>query len=89
MVKGDAIYPYDDDAVVLHVYDLSEGAASRYSTTMLNKHIGGIWHTGVVVFGLEFFFGGGIQCMYVSVVTQCMTMPNWSARLDAPSMRPI
>ena len=25
------------------------------------KQIDGVWHTGVVVFGKEFFFGGGIQ----------------------------
>eukprot|EP00291_Cryptomonas_curvata_P007298 CAMPEP_0172192564 /NCGR_PEP_ID=MMETSP1050-20130122/24398_1 /TAXON_ID=233186 /ORGANISM="Cryptomonas curvata, Strain CCAP979/52" /LENGTH=112 /DNA_ID=CAMNT_0012867881 /DNA_START=12 /DNA_END=347 /DNA_ORIENTATION=+ len=27
----------------------------------LGKQIDGIWHTGVVVFGKEYYFGGGIQ----------------------------
>lgn len=27
------------------------------------QRIDGIWHTGVVIFGIEYFFGGGIQCL--------------------------
>ena len=47
--------------VVLHVYDLSNGLAKTMSQSFLGKQIDGVWHTGVVVFGKEFFFGGGIQ----------------------------
>ncbi|KAJ0113445.1 hypothetical protein Patl1_01605 [Pistacia atlantica] len=47
--------------VSLNVYDLSQGLARQLSTTFLGKAIEGIWHTGVVVYGNEYFFGGGIQ----------------------------
>ncbi|XP_075648762.1 uncharacterized protein LOC142619522 isoform X1 [Castanea sativa] len=47
--------------VNLNVYDLSQGLARQLSTSFLGKPIEGIWHTGVVVFGNEYYFGGGIQ----------------------------
>ncbi|XP_024030069.1 desumoylating isopeptidase 1 isoform X1 [Morus notabilis] len=47
--------------VTLNVYDLSQGLARQLSTTFLGKVIEGIWHTGVVVYGNEYYFGGGIQ----------------------------
>ncbi|KAF7091991.1 hypothetical protein CFC21_094522 [Triticum aestivum] len=47
--------------VVLNVYDLSNGLARQLSTSFLGKPIEAIWHTGVVVYGNEYFFGGGIQ----------------------------
>ncbi|XP_073301266.1 uncharacterized protein [Primulina huaijiensis] len=47
--------------VSLHVYDLSQGLARQLSTTFLGKSIEGIWHTGIVVYGNEYYFGGGIQ----------------------------
>lgn len=51
----------DGYKVSLNVYDLSQGLARQLSTTFLGKAIDGIWHTGVVVYGNEYFFGGGIQ----------------------------
>ncbi|PHT30218.1 hypothetical protein CQW23_30188 [Capsicum baccatum] len=51
----------DGHKVTLNVYDLSQGLARQLSTTFLGKAIGGIWHTGVVVYGHEYYFGGGIQ----------------------------
>ncbi|KAI4374397.1 hypothetical protein MLD38_012400 [Melastoma candidum] len=47
--------------VTLNVYDLSQGLAATLSTSFLGKAIEGIWHTGVVVFGNEYYFGGGTQ----------------------------
>ncbi|GAV70685.1 DUF862 domain-containing protein [Cephalotus follicularis] len=47
--------------VSLNVYDLSGGLARQLSTSFLGKAIEGIWHTGVVVYGDEYYFGGGIQ----------------------------
>ena len=35
--------------------------AGQMSQSFLGKQIDGVWHTGVVAFGKEFFFGGGIQ----------------------------
>ncbi|PON70794.1 hypothetical protein PanWU01x14_078200 [Parasponia andersonii] len=51
----------DGHRVTLNVYDLSQGLARQLSTTFLGKAIEGIWHTGVVVYGSEYYFGGGIQ----------------------------
>jgi hypothetical protein len=35
--------------------------ANRQRLAFAGKQVDGVWHTGVVVFGKEFFFGGGIQ----------------------------
>lgn len=47
--------------VEVWLYDLSMGMARSFSQALLGKHIEAIYHTGVVVYGLEFFFGGGIM----------------------------
>ncbi|XP_050694155.1 uncharacterized protein LOC126984470 isoform X3 [Eriocheir sinensis] len=48
--------------VELFVYDLSKGLAKSMSPALLGKQIEGIWHTGVVAYGREYFFGsGGIE----------------------------
>eukprot|EP00742_Colponemidia_sp_Colp-10_P001980 GILJ01002114.1.p1 GENE.GILJ01002114.1~~GILJ01002114.1.p1 ORF type:complete len:601 (+),score=89.02 GILJ01002114.1:57-1859(+) len=47
-------------SVVVHLYDLSNGMARQFSRQLIGKEIAGIWHTGVVVYGKEFYFGGGI-----------------------------
>jgi desumoylating isopeptidase 1 len=55
--------------VTLRVYDLSRGMARQLSPALLGKTIDGIWHTGVLVFGREYFFGGGgIQALAPDVV---------------------
>ncbi|KAK3867583.1 hypothetical protein Pcinc_026964, partial [Petrolisthes cinctipes] len=48
--------------VELYVYDLSKGLARSMSPALLGKQIEGIWHTGVVAYGREYFFtSGGIE----------------------------
>ncbi|XP_059475230.1 uncharacterized protein LOC132196525 isoform X2 [Neocloeon triangulifer] len=48
--------------VELHVYDLTKGLAASLSQMLLGKHLEGVWHTAVVAYGREYFFGaGGIQ----------------------------
>ena len=47
--------------VVLHVYDISQGLARQLSATLLGKVIDAIYHTGIVVYGREYWFGGGIE----------------------------
>ncbi|KAL8092877.1 uncharacterized protein LOC141690142 [Apium graveolens] len=47
--------------VCLNVYDLSQGMARQLSMTFLGKVIEGIWHTGIVVYGTEYYFSGGVQ----------------------------
>ncbi|KAF7767898.1 hypothetical protein Agabi119p4_7141 [Agaricus bisporus var. burnettii] len=46
--------------VKLYVYDLSRGMASALSHQLTGRQINGIWHTSVVVFGKEIFYGQGI-----------------------------
>ena len=46
--------------VSLNLYDLSQGLARSMSQQLLGIQLEGIWHSGIVVFGREFFFGGGI-----------------------------
>ncbi|KAG7400192.1 hypothetical protein PHYBOEH_006731 [Phytophthora boehmeriae] len=56
-------------SVTLRVYDLSHGMARQLSPALLGKTIDGVWHTGVLVFGKEYFFGGGgIQAMAPELV---------------------
>ncbi|KAE9530903.1 hypothetical protein AGLY_011365 [Aphis glycines] len=45
------------EEVVLYVYDLTGGMAKTLGQTLLQKNIEGIWHTAIIVFGKEYFFG--------------------------------
>jgi len=48
--------------VELYVYDLTKGMARAMSPSLLGKQIDGVWHTGIVVYGKEYFFGSmGIE----------------------------
>jgi hypothetical protein len=46
-------------SVMVYLYDLSMGMARQFSGQFLGRQIDGIWHTAVVVYGREWFFGGG------------------------------
>ncbi|CAM9440026.1 unnamed protein product [Ascophyllum nodosum] len=56
--------------VQLALYDLSRGLAKSMSMAFLGKQIDGIWHTGIIVYGKEYFFGGGLQSMSHEVFVQ-------------------
>lgn len=45
--------------VTLNIYDVSKGVARQVSTTFLGKAIEAIWHTGIIVYGKEYYFGAG------------------------------
>uniref|UniRef100_T1IR73 PPPDE domain-containing protein n=1 Tax=Strigamia maritima TaxID=126957 RepID=T1IR73_STRMM len=52
----------DDNQVRLYIYDLSKGLAKALSNIVLGKQINGLWHTAIVVYGREYFYGsGGIE----------------------------
>lgn len=46
--------------VSLHLYDLSRGIAQVLSPWLLKEQLEGVWHTGIVVYGKEYYFGGDI-----------------------------
>jgi hypothetical protein len=48
--------------VKVFIYDISRGLAAQLSEPILGKKLEGVWHTGVVVYGKEYFFGSmGIE----------------------------
>ncbi|KAJ8683152.1 hypothetical protein QAD02_018944 [Eretmocerus hayati] len=48
--------------VEVFVYDLTRGMAAAMSQMLVGRHLDGIWHTAVVAYGREYFFGPqGIQ----------------------------
>ncbi|XP_076277032.1 uncharacterized protein LOC143207451 isoform X2 [Lasioglossum baleicum] len=55
----------DEDSSVmveLYIYDLSKGMAAKMSRTVIGRHVEGIWHTAIVAYGREYYFGPfGIQ----------------------------
>lgn len=55
----DAEYP-----VKLYVYDLSRGMARQMSMPLTGRQIDGIWHTSIVAWDREYFFGQGISVVY-------------------------
>lgn len=46
--------------VQLYIYDISNGMAKQFAP-MVGIPLDGIWHTGIIVYGWEFFYGGGIS----------------------------
>ncbi|OAD58468.1 Desumoylating isopeptidase 1 [Eufriesea mexicana] len=48
--------------VKLYIYDLTKGILPVMSTLVIGQHIEAIWHTAIVAYGREYFFGtSGIQ----------------------------
>ncbi|KNG81722.1 thioredoxin, partial [Aspergillus nomiae NRRL 13137] len=47
--------------VELYVYDLSKGLARQWSLPLTGTHIDAIYHTAIVLNGVEYYFGHGIQ----------------------------
>ena len=46
--------------VHLYLYDISNGMARQFSPFMVGKLVEAIYHSSIVCFGTEYFFGGGI-----------------------------
>ncbi|KAF1989945.1 DUF862-domain-containing protein, partial [Aulographum hederae CBS 113979] len=50
--------------VQLYVYDLSQGLARQVFTLSMSSSIHAVYHTSIVVNGIEYFFGQGVQTCY-------------------------
>ncbi|KAI9878621.1 MAG: hypothetical protein M1830_000388 [Pleopsidium flavum] len=50
--------------VQLYVYDLSKGLARSMSLPLLGINIDAVYHTAVVLGGVEYFYGAGVQTCY-------------------------
>ncbi|KAB2581078.1 Desumoylating isopeptidase 1 [Lasiodiplodia theobromae] len=50
--------------VQLYVYDLSKGLARQLSRQFLGIQIDAVYHTSIVVGGIEYFYGAGVQSCY-------------------------
>jgi len=46
--------------VELLLYDISDGLAEHYSTLLLGRHFEAIYHSALLVYGYEYWFGGEI-----------------------------
>jgi len=46
--------------VYLYVYDLTNGMAAMMAPSLIGRPLEGIWHTSIVVYNTEFYFGYGI-----------------------------
>ncbi|KAA8901707.1 PPPDE putative peptidase domain-containing protein [Sphaerosporella brunnea] len=53
-----------EQPVELYVYDLSQGLARQMSMAFLGIQIDAVYHTSIVVGGIEYYFGHGIQTSY-------------------------
>ena len=48
------------EKVKLLVYDITQGMAKGMSMMLVGQQIDAIYHTSIIVYGKEYFFGGGI-----------------------------
>jgi hypothetical protein len=49
------------EEVWLYQYDLTNGMARALSLQLIGTQLDAVWHTSVVVFGREYYFGAGIS----------------------------
>ena len=47
--------------VQIYQYDLTNGMLRSMGRNLIGKNIEGIWHTSCVVYGIEYYYQGGIQ----------------------------
>ena len=47
--------------VQIYQYDLTNGLLRTMGRNLIGRNIDGIWHTSCVVFGVEYYYQGGIQ----------------------------
>ena len=48
------------EKVTLLVYDITAGLAKSMSKAIVGQQIDAVYHTSLIVYGREYFYGGGI-----------------------------
>jgi hypothetical protein len=48
------------EKVTLYLYDLTNGLAKGMSMMFIGKQVDALYHSSIVVYGREYYFGGGI-----------------------------
>lgn len=48
------------DKVILSVYDITNGLAKQMSMAFIGQQVDAVYHSSLVAFGKEYYFGGGI-----------------------------
>eukprot|EP01054_Gregarina_sp_Poly1_P003774 Gregarina_sp_Poly_1__3773@NODE_2119_length_2648_cov_136_409919_g188_i2_p1_GENE_NODE_2119_length_2648_cov_136_409919_g188_i2NODE_2119_length_2648_cov_136_409919_g188_i2_p1_ORF_typecomplete_len488_score46_01Peptidase_C97/PF05903_14/2_9e28LRAT/PF04970_13/0_1_NODE_2119_length_2648_cov_136_409919_g188_i211292592 len=66
--------PATESPVLLRVYDLSNGRIARMSPLLMRRPIRGIWHTGLQVFGMEYYYGDAINKLPPAMVESAMNL---------------
>ncbi|XP_070523765.1 uncharacterized protein [Cardiocondyla obscurior] len=68
--------------VELYIYDLTKGMAAIMSPILIGRQLNGIWHTAIVAYGREYFFGpAGIQSIRPSRRWFLSRRTRYSARV--------
>lgn len=62
--------------VQLYVYDLSQGMARAMSMQFLGVQLDLVPHTGIVVYGQEYFYSGGLQAMPKDAFAHARGLPS-------------
>ncbi|KIW00011.1 hypothetical protein, variant [Verruconis gallopava] len=71
--------------VQLYVYDLSRGLARQFSRQLLGTYIDAIYHTSIVLDGIEYFYGAGVQSTYAGTTHHGQPMERINlGRTDLP-----
>ena len=48
------------EKVVLALYDITQGMAKSMSMMLIGQQVDAVYHSSLIVFGKEYYFGGGI-----------------------------
>ena len=73
--------------VVIYIYDLTQGMARTMAPSLLGRPLDGVWHTAVVVYGKEYFYGAaGIE--HCSPGTTLLGRPTRTEELGETDITP-
>ena len=48
------------EKVVLALYDITQGMARSMSMMLIGQQVDAVYHSSIIAFGKEYYFGGGI-----------------------------